>query len=213
VSRLILTDRSPALREALLDVLYVDGSFSPTRLRVLLDSSQGLVNEGDAFVDFDTLSDKSSITKEAVELLFSDDGLVLREILTDEIASGLDVLARSALGRATSSLETVLPTPIRSLVMRARGGTFGSPSLGVLPGGALAASLVATRDRLLPPVTQKERVQIENMRIVVDWLSEGGGDFGAVLRLAERLFQDVIRGDGETVAGRRRVSPSAVGSS
>jgi hypothetical protein len=238
VSRLILTDRSPALREALLDVLYVDGNFSPTRLRVLLDSSQGIINQGEAFVDFDTLSDQSSITKEAIDLLFSDDGLVLREILTDEIASGFDVLTRSVVDRTTSAFELALPTPIRGLVMSitGRGDRLNTSSSAGFTRNHLAASLATTRDRILPPVTSKEQIQLDNMRVVIDWLTEGGGDMGAAMRLlpeiapksvvlgrmvvgrmtetfAQRLFQDVIRGGGETVAGRRRVSLSALDAS
>lgn len=66
VSELVMSDHSPALQKALAKILYKDQSFSPTRLRVLVDSSQGIINEGDAFVDFDTPSTESKMRRNRI---------------------------------------------------------------------------------------------------------------------------------------------------
>jgi aarF domain-containing kinase len=233
VSRLILTDRSPALRTALRQVLYKDGAFSPVRLRVLLDSSQGIVNDGEAFVDFDSLSNNSTaITQEAIELLFSDDGLVLREIISEEIAKSIDVLARDLYDRFTTSVDSSIPTAVRAFL-----GTAGEPRGVISPGQVrnLFFSLSPLQFLLpgkfyfaLPPVSTEERQQLENIRLVADWLSNGGQDMQALVRLTpeivpksavlarmvagrlgetftKRLFDGLIRGDGEDIKGRRRV--------
>lgn len=225
VSKLIMTDRSPALRQALKEILYKEGSFSPTRLRVLLDSSQGIVNEGEAFVDFDTLSNDSAVTREAVDFLFSEDGALIRDIVVEEIAKGIDVLARDTYSRVASQFERSVPAPLRgflSLPQRSPLTNFLTP---------LSPFVLLTGPSLvLPPVSDEERAYLQNMREMVDWLgSDGVGlrpDVMASLipevldksrlmgwqvagRLGEtflkRLFNDLLRGNGEVVAGRRRV--------
>lgn len=225
VSKLIMTDRSPALREALRQILYKDGYFSPTRLRVLLDSSQGIVNEGEAFVDFDTVSTKSTVTREAIEFLFSDEGSLIRDILVEEIAKGIDVLARSAYSRVASSFERTVPAPLRGFLLRPPTALVLLPTpLDLLPGPFFA----------LPPVTDEEREYLHNMREIVEWLGNDSISNGRlkpdvllslipeilhksrligrqiVGHLSEtflkRLFSDVLRGDGEEVGGKRRVS-------
>lgn len=223
VSRLIMTDRSPALRDALRQILYKDGSFSPTRLRVLLDSSQGLLNEGDAFVDFDTLSSKSTLSKDAVDFLFSTDGTVIREILVEELAKGLDVLGRDLYYRNAASFGMALPSPVRNLIA----GTTRIPLLPLpfIPQSALLSFAI-------PPVSVDERTYLNNMREIVEWLTEDNGGQRMSPRMiakllpdiavksqvigrevagllgetfVRRLFNDVLRGGGEDVAGRRRV--------
>lgn len=225
VSKLVMTDRSPALREALREILYKDGSFSPTRLRVLLDSSQGIINEGEAFVDFDTLSDNSVVTREAVDFLFSDEGSLIRDILVEEIAKGIDVLARDAYSRVASSFERTVPAPLRGFLERPPAAFALLPTpLDLLPSPFFA----------FPPVSEDERVYLENIRELIEWLSYGAFSKGqgsrnaltALLpeiieksrviglqvagRLGEtflrRLFNDFLRGDGEEVGGKRRVS-------
>lgn len=222
VSKLVMTDRSPALRDALRQILYKDGAFSPTRLRVLLDSSQGIVNEGEAFVDFDTPSENSKVTKDAVDFFFSQEGSVIRDILTEEIAKGIDVLARDTYYRVTTSVENSIPAPFR--------GFFRPPVPQLVP------SLFALGPQpffALPPVSDDERIYLDNMRELVEWLSSdaeaskalnintirdilpevleksnviGRQVFG---RLSEtflkRVFDDLLRRNGEEVRGRKRV--------
>lgn len=225
VAKMVMTDPSPALREALRQILYKDGNFSPTRLRVLLDSSQGIINEGEAFVDFDTLSDNSTVTREAVDFLFSDEGSMIRDILVEEIANGIDVMARDTYSRVASSFEKTVPAPLRGFLARPPTALVLLPTpFDLLPSPFFA----------LPPVNDEERAYLQNMREMVEWLSNEGISNDrmkpnlliALLpeilqktqligrqvagRLGEtflrRLFQDVLRGDGEEIGGRRRVS-------
>lgn len=220
VSRLVMTDRSPQLRAALRDILYKDGSFSVTRLRVLLDSSQGFINDGDAFVDFDSLANNSVVTPEALDLVLGDQGSLIRDILADEIAKGIDVFARDSYARVAASFDVAIPAPIRSFVT-----AIAPPAPLLLP-----IALGPGRFFALPPVTEEERVSLQNVRELVDWLGEGGnGRLNASLlkilpdvlkksrglsneiaaRLGEtyveRFFRDLVRGNGEIVNGKRRL--------
>jgi hypothetical protein len=232
VSRLILTDRSPALREALTETLYKDGVFSATRLRVLLDSSQGIINDGDAFIDFDSPADNSSIiTADAVNLLFSEDGALLREILAEELAKSLDILARQAYARSTAAvtsvMETLVPAGLRNLVPAPAAMMPGLP--GASPPLSLPWLLAPGKlSFALPPITERERAQLNGMREIVSWMTDSGTDMRALLEIlpmvlprsgiigrmvggrmseifARRLFDDFLRGSGEVVRGRRRV--------
>lgn len=232
VSRLVLTDRSPALREALQEVLYRNGRFSATRLRVLLDSSRGLINEGDAFVDFDTLSSKSRISKDAIELLFSDDGFVLRDILSEEIAKSLDILARDMYDRSINMFQRSIPSPIMGLVSAVSNNAnmnFGS-NLGLSVGESIEWLLLPGKLTFaFPPVSPDERGQLEAVREMLGWLTEESAVNGQELlrllpdviaksgvlgrmvvgrmgeKLAARLFDDLIRGRGEQIGAKRRV--------
>lgn len=222
VSRLVMTDRSPQLRAALREILYKDGSFSVTRLRVLLDSSQGLLNEGDAFVDFDSIADNSMVTEQALDFLLGVDGGLIRDILADEIAKGIDVLARDSYARAAASFEIAVPAPLR-FVMSA----ITPPPSTLLPLVFPSSAFFA-----LPPVTESERISLQNIREMVDWLSSEGSNSSAntarimkilpdVLRKSggltreiaarlgetyvERFFRDLVRGNGEVVNGQKRL--------
>lgn len=224
VSKLIMTDRSPALREALRQILYKDGSFSPTRLRVLLDFSQGIVNEGNAFVDFDTLSANSTVTKDAIDFLLGDEGALIREILVEEIAKGIDVFARDAYARVAASFESSVPAPVR--------GFLSLPSVTpVLPS---PWTLLTAPFFALPPVSDEERTYLSNMREIIEWLSMDSSKNGIMRpdrllpllpeivaksrvlgrqvagrlseKFLERIFNDLLRADGEEIGGRRRVS-------
>lgn len=237
VSRLILTDRSPALREALTETLYKDGVFSPTRLRVLLDSSQGVINDGDAFIDFDSPANESSfITADAIDLLFSEDGALLRDILADELAKSLDLLVRESYTRSTtaarSAIEGLIPAGLRGLVpvpTAMMPGLSGANGSSVPPPLSLPWLLAPGKlSFALPPISPTERAQLNGMRDVLAWISSGGTDTKALMDLlpmvlprsgilgrmvagrmsetfARRLFEGFLRGNGETISGRRRV--------
>lgn len=225
VSRLIMTDRSPALRVALKHILYKDGTFSPKRLRVLLDSSQGVINEGDAFVDFDTLSSNSKISREAIDFLFSEDGSLIREILVDELAKGIDVYVRDAYQRSTVTFQQSVPAPLRGFLRL----PVGAPQLIPLPFAFGPRPYFA-----LPPVDDEERAFLYNIGEIVEWLVTDAASSGTlrpnvlvqllpeilnksgiigrqvVGRLGEtflqRLFNDLLRGNGEMINGRRRIT-------
>lgn len=108
ISRHILTSDSPALRTTLREVLYRGGAFSPTRLSVLINSAQGFLGDTEAFVDFDTPPADGSSAADAVAFLASDQGALIRELLSDELASGIDVLVRHNYTRLLSSVDRVL---------------------------------------------------------------------------------------------------------
>ncbi|KAI0558541.1 Protein kinase [Gracilaria domingensis] len=225
VSRLIMTDRSPALRTALREILYKDGSFSPRRLRVLLDSSQGVINEGDAFVDFDTLSNNSKISRDAVDFLFSEEGLLIREILVEELAKGIDVYVRDAYHRTAVSFERSVPAPLR--------GFLRTPSLAV-PLVPLPFMLSPEPFFALPPVDKSERAFLDNLSEIFEWVATDAVSSGVLQpnvilellpevvakssiigrqvaghlgeRFLRRLFEDLLRGNGEVINGRRRIT-------
>lgn len=110
--RLIITDKSPQLREALHQILYKDEAFSVTRLRVLVDSAQGMINDGDAFVDFDAIARESAVTPEALSLMLGECGGIVRDMLVEEIGESADMLAREAYGRLAQSVQVAFPTPV-----------------------------------------------------------------------------------------------------
>lgn len=221
VSKLVMTDRSPALREALRQILYKDGSFSPTRLRVLVDSSQGIINEGEAFVDFDTPSEKSTITRDAMDFFFSQEGAIIRDILVEEIAKGIDVFTRDTYYRFANSFKRAIPAPLR--------GFYRSPVTPIVP----LPFFGPDPSLALPPVSDAERVYLDNVRQLVDWMMTDGltgngmtPDMVAKLlpeiveksrvlgqqitgklgeKVVDRFFNDVLRGQGEVVGKRRRV--------
>ncbi|CAN8076634.1 unnamed protein product [Agarophyton chilense] len=227
VSRLIMTDRSPALRSALKQILYKDGSFSPKRLRVLLDSSQGIINEGDAFVDFDTMSSNSKVSRDAIDFLFSDEGFLIREILVDELAKGIDVYVRDSFNRTAGSFERSVPAPFR--------GFLRGPAL-VVPLVPLSLMFGADPFFALPPVDKSERAFLDNLSEISEWLATDAVSSGMLRpnvilellpevlakstiigrqvagRLSEtflkRLFDDLLRANGEIVNGRRRITLS-----
>lgn len=223
VSRLVLTDDSPALRESLRQILYKDGAFSPTRLRVLLDSSQGVLGEGEAFVDFDTPSENPTAASSALDFLFSDSGIILRDIISEELANGIDVWVRDSYERATSIFRMTVPTPVRALMATAQ---KMNPLLPQFSFG-LAADNFA-----LPPISADDQRYLDNMRDLVQFLMDkesGGIGMDGLTRMlpdilpktqilgrmvagklsekyAKRFFEDLVRGNGEVVNNRRRVN-------
>lgn len=219
VSRLVITDKSPQLKEALRQILYKDGAFSVTRLRVLVDSAQGMINDGDAFVDFDTVSRESSVTPEALSLLLGERGGIVRDILAEEIARGIDVLARDSYARLADNLRVAIPTPVRAVLGAMANAGPPLPTL-LQPGAPFFA---------LPPVNEEERRYLDNMRELIEWMIEGSNGkaneqvmqllpdvirkSGGISReiaarlgetYVERFFRDVVRGGGVGIAERRK---------
>jgi len=99
VSRRVMTAASAnnqTLRKALREILYANGSrLRIARLRTLISSSQGLLIDGKAFVDFDAppkQMDAAAMRAALRFVLASDGGKVLRELLVDEIVDGVELL-------------------------------------------------------------------------------------------------------------------------
>jgi predicted unusual protein kinase regulating ubiquinone biosynthesis (AarF/ABC1/UbiB family) len=86
VAKRLLTDPSPELRSSLRDLLFKDGSFRWNRLENLLKNARDSVD-----YDFNTLVDR------AVEYIFSDRGIFIRERLVEEIINSVDTFGRQSL--------------------------------------------------------------------------------------------------------------------
>jgi hypothetical protein len=138
-------------------------------------------------------------------------------------------------GRLATSVEGSIPTPVRAF-LNASGEPTGALSSSQLRTLLFAPLLVSPLQFLLPgklyfalpPVSIEEREQLENIRLVSKWLSNGGQDMQAIIKLipeitsrstvlarmvagrlsetfAKRIFDGLIRADGEDIKGRRRV--------
>lgn len=221
VTRLLMTDKSPQLKEALRQILYKDGVFSVTRLRVLIDSSQGMINDGDAFVDFDTVANNSMVTPQAIDLVLGEQGGIVKDILAEEIAKGIDVLTREAYARIAETFRVPVPRPVHSfMTAMAQNGLAPKPPLSVGPASFFA----------FPPVTENERSSLNNVRELIKWLIDGSGGAASPQLMAllpdvlkksggitreisarlgqtyiERFFRDIVRGGGSRMGERRSI--------
>ena len=90
VSKRLLTDPAPELRDSLRDLLFKDGSFRWNRLENLLKNAR---NSQDY--------DLNQVMNQAVDFLFSERGTFIRNRLVDEIIKGVDALGRNALYNLT----------------------------------------------------------------------------------------------------------------
>ncbi|EOD20485.1 hypothetical protein EMIHUDRAFT_427260, partial [Emiliania huxleyi CCMP1516] len=88
LSRKLLTDDSPRMREALRYMVYGEGkTFDVDRVIDLLQ----------ALEKFSEAQAQASTAREAVGFFFSDDGQVFRDFLVDEVVAAADALSREAL--------------------------------------------------------------------------------------------------------------------
>nr|WP_242024283.1 AarF/ABC1/UbiB kinase family protein [Trichocoleus sp. FACHB-591] len=85
VSKRLLTDPAPELRNSLRDLLFKDGSFRWNRLENLLKNARDSQ-------DYDL----NQVMTQAVDFLFSERGVFIRNRLVDEIIKGVDALGRNA---------------------------------------------------------------------------------------------------------------------
>nr|WP_315870940.1 AarF/ABC1/UbiB kinase family protein [Trichocoleus desertorum] len=90
VSKRLLTDPAPELRNSLRDLLFKDGSFRWNRLENLLKNAR---NSQDY--------DLNQVMNQAVDFLFSERGAFIRNRLVDEIIKGVDALGRNAVYNLT----------------------------------------------------------------------------------------------------------------
>ncbi|KAA8499596.1 Uncharacterized protein FVE85_7181 [Porphyridium purpureum] len=148
IAQRVLTDKSATIREVLQDILYRDGVFSPARLQTLVESAQGFLGEGEAFVDFDTPSNNMT-AQETLEFLFSSEGEFLRDIISEEVANGIDVVVRSIVQQTSEQLERAIPAPLRSL-----------PLVPRLP--------------VVAPLSAADERYLQNLRDLLRFLSQNG---------------------------------------
>lgn len=90
VSKRLLTDPAPELRNSLRDLLFKDGSFRWNRLENLLRNAR---NSQDY--------DLNQVMNQAVDFLFSERGEFIRNKLVDEMIKGIDALGRNAFHNLT----------------------------------------------------------------------------------------------------------------
>lgn len=84
ISKRLLTDSSPQLRESLRDLLFKDGKFRWNRLENLLRNARDSQ-------DYDL----TQVLNQAIDFLFSERGAFIRLRLADEIVNGVDALTRN----------------------------------------------------------------------------------------------------------------------
>ncbi|MFB2920161.1 ABC1 kinase family protein [Aerosakkonema funiforme] len=94
VSKRLLTDPAPELRNSLRDLLFKDGKFRWNRLENLLRNAR-------SSQDYDI----NQVLNQTVDFLFSDRGEFIRKNLADEIVNSLDALTRNALQNFTYAVR------------------------------------------------------------------------------------------------------------
>ncbi|KJH72163.1 ABC1 kinase family protein [Aliterella atlantica] len=94
ISKRLLTDPAPELRESLQDLLFKDGRFRWNRLENLLRNAR---NSQDYNVN--------QVLDETLEFLSSERGALIRNNLIDEVAKSVDALSRDALHNVTNTLR------------------------------------------------------------------------------------------------------------
>ena len=94
VSKRLLTDPSPELRESLKDLLFKDGRFRWNRLENLLKNAR---NSQDY--------DSSNALDQGLEFLASERGAFIRTKLVDELFKGVDALSRNVMHNFTHVLR------------------------------------------------------------------------------------------------------------
>ncbi len=97
IAKRLLTDQSPQLRNSLKDLLFKEGSFRWNRLENLLNNAQ---NSSDY--------DLEEAVNQAVEYIFSERGVLIRERLAEEIIQSVDILGRTTLSQLTARVQQVI---------------------------------------------------------------------------------------------------------
>lgn len=99
ISKRLLTDPAPELRESLRDLLFKDGRFRWNRLENLLRNARSSQEYN-----------LNQVVDETLEFLSSERGALIRNNLIDEIAKSVDALSRDALHNVTNILRDRLQT-------------------------------------------------------------------------------------------------------
>ncbi|EPS63216.1 hypothetical protein M569_11568, partial [Genlisea aurea] len=196
IAQRLLTDESPRLRSALRYTIYgKSGVFDAERFIDVMQAFENFIDaaksgggetlngrmaelgilqtQTDGFTipsfSFTNSSRQQQVqTRAALGFLLSDKGNFFREFLLDEIVKGIDAISRERLVRITSFLglrNNV--SPVLSLV----------PTLGPIRTAAL-----------LPTVTPEDKIILDNVQKIVEFLAsgnsnQGGGlDFNRVVR-------------------------------
>ena len=94
ISKRLLTDPAPELRESLRDLLFKDGRFRWNRLENLLKNARSSEEY-----------DLNQVLDETLEFLSSERGALIRNNLIDELAKSVDALSKDALHNVTNNLR------------------------------------------------------------------------------------------------------------
>ncbi|PSB32532.1 ABC1 kinase family protein [Chlorogloea sp. CCALA 695] len=94
ISKRLLTDPAPELRESLRDLLFKDGRFRWNRLENLLKNARS----SDEY-------NLNQVLDETLEFLSSERGALIRNNLIDELAKSIDALSKDALNSVTNNLR------------------------------------------------------------------------------------------------------------
>ncbi len=101
ISKRLLTDPAPELRESLRDLLFKDGRFRWNRLENLLKNARSSEEYN-----------LNQVLDETLEFLSSERGALIRNNLIDELAKSVDALSKDALHNVTNNLrDRLLNTP------------------------------------------------------------------------------------------------------
>eukprot|EP00180_Rhodochaete_pulchella_P001413 Plantae.Rhodophyta-Rhodochaete_pulchella.ctg2222.p1 GENE.Plantae.Rhodophyta-Rhodochaete_pulchella.ctg2222~~Plantae.Rhodophyta-Rhodochaete_pulchella.ctg2222.p1 ORF type:complete len:343 (-),score=54.56 Plantae.Rhodophyta-Rhodochaete_pulchella.ctg2222:447-1361(-) len=112
--RILSEKDSPALRKALADILYNEGSFSASRLVALIYAALGVIaTDSDSFISLDTLPKDSSSLEDVIKFVVGEDAEALREALLPEVVTALDIFTRRATNRSVQGLRNSTPSPLR----------------------------------------------------------------------------------------------------
>ncbi|GLT97838.1 hypothetical protein SLE2022_153840 [Rubroshorea leprosula] len=179
IAQRLLTDESPRLKNALRYTIYgKSGVFDAERFIDVMQAFEnfitaaksgggenlngdmaelGILQSQTAFVFPGFSSSESQLkqpiqTRAALAFLLSEKGNFFREFLLDEIVKGIDALTREQLVQVMATLGFNNAVPVFSMV----------PALGPFrPAG------------LLPRVTEEDRVILNNVQKIVEFLTEG----------------------------------------
>jgi aarF domain-containing kinase len=132
LSKKLLTDDSPRLREALRYLIYGEGNvFDVERLIDLLQAFEQFAavrddRKSEAGQDSSVpyTRDESSQAREALRFLFSDDGEFFRQFLEDEVVKGADALGRDAARELAFSIGLrgpLVPDVLRAALPKVEG--------------------------------------------------------------------------------------------
>ncbi len=94
ISKRLLTDPAPELRESLRDLLFKDGRFRWNRLENLLKNARSSEEYN-----------LNQVLDETLEFLSSERGALIRNNLIDELAKSVDALSKDALNNVTNNLR------------------------------------------------------------------------------------------------------------
>ncbi|GMH40522.1 hypothetical protein BSKO_08426 [Bryopsis sp. KO-2023] len=159
VARRLLTDKSEELRETLRALLYKDKKFQFKRLQALLTQAIQSPERGNTLVsDSDMVGeDGVVISGKPLQFLLKDEGEFVREILTDEVAKGMDAAWRLGLDNLISHTRSVIVNSIK-------GGPWGKDDMGSPVSGQ--ANLVQVVESILelPALAEDEdKEQVEGI--------------------------------------------------